>query len=168
MQGTKPLFSLIVVALLLTSISAVPPSFSIATSKISAPEPTREFRGAWVATVANIDWPSKPGLSTPEQQTELIAILDRSVQLHLNAVVLQVRPACDALYNSKLEPWSEYISGVMGQPPAPYYDPLEFAVAEAHKRGIELDFCRGVHGAPRGLRLQCTVELRERVDLAFA
>ncbi len=138
MQGTKPLFSLIVLALLLTSISAVPPSFSIATSKISAPEPTREFRGAWVATVANIDWPSKPGLSTPEQQTELIAILDRSVQLHLNAVVLQVRPACDALYNSKLEPWSEYITGVMGQPPAPYYDPLEFAVAEAHKRGIEL------------------------------
>ncbi len=102
------------------------------------PEPQREFRGVWVATVANIDWPSKPGLSTSDQQSELIAILDHAVRLHLNAVIIQVRPACDALYESKIEPWSEYLTGQQGKPPSPYYDPLEFAVAEAHRRGLEL------------------------------
>lgn len=102
------------------------------------PPVTREFRAVWVATVSNIDWPSKTGLSTWEQQAELIAILDKAVKLHLNAVVLQVRPATDALYASKLEPWSEYLTGQMGRPPEPYYDPLEFAVEEAHKRGLEL------------------------------
>jgi uncharacterized lipoprotein YddW (UPF0748 family) len=102
------------------------------------PEVRREFRGVWVATVANIDWPSKPGLSTEEQKGQLIAILDRAVRLKLNAVILQVRPACDALYASGIEPWSEYLTGVMGKAPAPYYDPLAFAVEEAHKRGLEL------------------------------
>jgi len=102
------------------------------------PEPAREFRGLWVATVNNIDWPSKEGLKTKEQQAELIAILDRAVALHMNAILLQVRPDCDALYESRLEPWSEYLTGVMGRAPFPYYDPLEFAVREAHKRGLEL------------------------------
>ncbi len=108
---------------------------------VSAQQPPvipREFRGAWVASVGNIDWPSKPGLSTPEQQTELLAILDRAVAVRLNAILLQVRPASDALYASKLEPWSEYLTGRQGQAPQPFYDPLEFAVAEAHKRGLEL------------------------------
>lgn len=98
----------------------------------------REFRAVWVATVSNIDWPSKQGLSTWQQQAELIAILDKSVALHLNAVILQVRPATDALYDSKLEPWSEYLTGQMGRAPEPYYDPLAFAIEEAHKRGLEL------------------------------
>ncbi len=98
----------------------------------------REFRGVWVASVGNIDWPSHKGMSTSEQQAELIAILDRASQLKLNAVILQVRPASDALYASRLEPWSEYLSGTMGQAPEPYYDPLLFAVNEAHKRGLEL------------------------------
>jgi uncharacterized lipoprotein YddW (UPF0748 family) len=102
------------------------------------PEVQREFRGVWVATVGNIDWPSRPGLSTAAQQRELIAILDRARALNLNAVVLQVRPATDALYASSLEPWSEYLTGTMGRAPAPYYDPLAFAVAEAHRRGLEL------------------------------
>ncbi|MBD2436795.1 family 10 glycosylhydrolase [Nostoc sp. FACHB-110] len=102
------------------------------------PSPTREFRGAWVASVANIDWPSKPGLSTNQQQAELIAILDRAAKLNLNAVILQVRPDCDALYQSSYEPWSEFLTGQMGKPPSPYYDPLAFAVTEAHKRGLEL------------------------------
>ncbi len=102
------------------------------------PLPPREFRGVWVATVANIDWPSKPGLPVEEQQAELIALLDKAVQMHLNAVVFQVRPACDALYNSALEPWSEYLTGQQGKAPEPLYDPLDFAVAEAHKRGLEL------------------------------
>jgi uncharacterized lipoprotein YddW (UPF0748 family) len=103
------------------------------------PPPIRpEFRGVWVATVENIDWPSQPGLSTRQQQQELIEILDRAVQLRLNAVILQVRPAADALYASPYEPWSEYLSGRMGRAPDPYYDPLEFAVTEAHRRGLEL------------------------------
>lgn len=104
----------------------------------SPPAPSREFRGAWIATVSNIDWPSAPGLSAKDQQSELIAILDRVKSLKLNAVILQVRPACDALYASALEPWSEYLTGVMGRPPSPRYDPLAFAVQEAHRRGLEL------------------------------
>ena len=103
------------------------------------PMPPREFRAAWVATVANIDWPSKPGLPTGEQQAEIIRILDRAAALNLNALVFQVRPAADAVYESKLEPWSPYLSGTMGEPPGPVtYDPLQFIVAQAHARGLEL------------------------------
>jgi uncharacterized lipoprotein YddW (UPF0748 family) len=98
----------------------------------------REFRGVWVATVGNIDWPSRPGLSSIRQQDELLQILDRAAKLRLNAVVLQVRPASDALYASPLEPWSEFLTGTMGQAPEPFYDPLAFAVREAHLRGLEL------------------------------
>ena len=98
----------------------------------------REFRAAWVATVANIDWPSKPGLSTEQQQTEAINLLDSAVILNLNAIVFQVRPQCDALYESDLEPWSYYLTGEMGTAPEPYYDPLAFWVEESHKRGLEL------------------------------
>lgn len=103
-----------------------------------APTPMREFRAAWIATVANIDWPSKKGLSTDEQKKELIAWLDKAVELNLNAVILQIRPSADALYASRIEPWSEYLSGTMGKPPKPFYDPLKFAVEEAHKRGLQL------------------------------
>ena len=98
----------------------------------------REFRAAWVASVGNIDWPSQPGLPVAQQKTELLNILNRAVELHLNAIILQVRPACDALYASKLEPWSYYLTGEMGKAPQPLYDPLAFAVAEAHQRGLEL------------------------------
>jgi len=102
------------------------------------PDASREFRAVWVATVVNIDWPSKPGLSTEAQKAELIAILDKCKDLNLNAVVLQVRPQCDAMYDSKIEPWSEFLTGTMGKAPDPYYDPLAFAIEEAHKRGMEL------------------------------
>ncbi|HEX7942553.1 MAG TPA: family 10 glycosylhydrolase, partial [Gemmatimonadaceae bacterium] len=108
------------------------------TDSDTPPPVTREFRGVWVASVANIDWPSRPGLTPWQQQVELLEILNRAVELHLNAVVLQVRPAADALYPSKYEPWSEYLTGQMGAAPEPSYDPLAFAVAEAHKRGLEL------------------------------
>jgi uncharacterized lipoprotein YddW (UPF0748 family) len=104
----------------------------------SIPEVEREFRGLWVATVNNLDWPSQRNLTTREQQAELTVILDRAVKLRLNVVVLQVRPCCDAMYKSEIEPWSEYLTGQMGNPPKPYYDPLAFAVEEAHKRGLEL------------------------------
>lgn len=107
-------------------------------ANIVPPAADREFRGAWVATVNNIDWPSKPGLPVQQQQRELIQILDRCQQLKLNVVILQVRPACDALYPSPFEPWSEYLTGIQGGAPTPYWDPLAFAVAQAHARGLEL------------------------------
>ncbi len=102
------------------------------------PKADAEFRAAWIATVANINWPSKPGLSTAEQQKEAIALLDMLKQHNLNAVILQVRPQADALYKSELEPWSYFLTGKQGQAPDPYYDPLEFWVNAAHERGLEL------------------------------
>ncbi len=102
------------------------------------PSPPREFRGAWVATVANIDWPSRKGLTSEQQKKELLAILDQVAALKLNAVIFQVRPMCDALYASNLEPWSEFLTGTLGKAPSPLYDPLELAVREAHARGLEL------------------------------
>ena len=109
------------------------------TAADSAPPPVpREFRAAWVASVSNIDWPSRKGLTTQQQQAELIAILDKLVQLRMNAIVLQVRPAADALYQSSIEPWSDFLTGEMGRAPDPYYDPLAYATDEAHRRGLEM------------------------------
>ena len=102
----------------------------------AAAVPAREFRAAWVATVYNLDWPSRAGLPAAQQQAELRAILDRAAELKLNALLFQVRSACDALYRSEIEPWSAVLSGKQGA--APGYDPLEFAVSEAHARKIEL------------------------------
>lgn len=102
------------------------------------PEPRREFRGVWVATVYNLDWPSKPGLPVHQQKAELLEILDRAASLNLNAVVLQVRTMCDAFYDSPLEPWSYYLTGKVGEAPDPYWDPLEYAIDAAHRRGLEL------------------------------
>lgn len=104
--------------------------------QMSVPEPLREFRGAWIAVVHNLDWPSSPGLSVRAQQAELTALLDKAVSLNLNAIVFQVRPEGDAVYSSSIEPWSPYLSGSMGVSPG--YDPLAFAVKEAHRRGLEL------------------------------
>jgi len=96
-----------------------------------------EFRGVWVATVENIDWPSKRGLSNQIQKEEFIAILDRHQKNGMNAIIMQVRPSGDAFYPSTLEPWSEYLMGTQGLPPSPFYDPLEFMIHETHKRGME-------------------------------
>src|ERR1035437_670897 len=102
------------------------------------PRVAREFRGVWVASVRHLDWPSRPGLPPSLATAELIALLDRAAALGLNAVLLQVRPAGDALYSSKIEPWSEYLTGRQGMPPVPLWDPLRFAVEQAHARGLEL------------------------------
>ncbi len=104
---------------------------------VSAQSPKREFRGAWIATVANIDWPSKPGLPSVEQKQQFIRLLDQLQSLGCNAVIVQIRPACDALYKSEKEPWSYYLTGSQGEPPFPYYDPLVFMINEAHKRNLE-------------------------------
>lgn len=98
----------------------------------------REFRAAWVATVGNINWPSKPGLSNEEQQAEALALLDYLKDHHFNAVVFQVRPQADALYKSDIEPWSYWLTGQQGKAPSPFYDPLEFWIKAAHDRGLEL------------------------------
>ncbi len=125
------------------------------------PSPLREMRGVWVATVDNIDWPSKPGLDTKTQQKEIIAILDKVESLNMNAVIFQVRPQADALYKSTLEPWSYYLSGEQGKAPNPYYDPLEFWIKEAHKRGIEVHAWfnpyRAAHPASKGSKAENSV-----------
>ena len=97
----------------------------------------REFRGVWVATVENIDWPSSKNLTTEQQKKELVKLLDLFKNLNFNAVVFQIRPAADAFYNSKFEPWSSYLTGTNDKAPFPYYDPLAFAISETHKRGME-------------------------------
>lgn len=99
--------------------------------------PKRELRAAWIATVANIDWPSRPGLPVDSQKAEYVRLLDKLKSLGMNAVVVQVRPAADAFYASDIEPWSYWLTGEQGKAPVPWYDPLAFMIAEAHKRGME-------------------------------
>jgi uncharacterized lipoprotein YddW (UPF0748 family) len=100
----------------------------------------REFRAAWIPSVVSENsWLAQlTGKSTAEQKAALVAMLDRAVQLRLNAVIFQVRPSCDALYASSLEPWCEHLTGIQGRAPQPFYDPLAFIIEEAHKRGLEL------------------------------
>jgi uncharacterized lipoprotein YddW (UPF0748 family) len=100
------------------------------------PPAPRELRAAWVATVDNIDWPSKKGLPVEQQKQELASIVATAARLHLNALLFQVRPECDALYPSELEPWSEYVSGQQGRAPEPAWDPLRALLDAAHARGI--------------------------------
>jgi len=127
MYRNKPFFLFILLVLL---------SSSVFSQEQLAPK--REFRGIWVATVANIDWPSKPGLSTEQQKAELIKILDAHQKSRMNAIMFQIRPATDAFYGKGRELWSRYLTGKQGKAPDPYYDPLEFAIEECHKRSIEL------------------------------
>ena len=110
----------------------------LALGPVGLPPIEREFRAAWVATVDNIDWPNRRGEDPETERRELIHILDTAHKLHLNAIVFQVRPSADAMYPSEYEPWSEYLTGRQGRAPIPPWDPLAFAIAEAHKRGLEL------------------------------
>lgn len=104
---------------------------------LAQPSPQFEFRAVWIATVENIDWPSKKGLPVEEQKAEYTRLLDMHKRNGMNAVVMQIRPVSDAFYPSQYEPWSEYLNGKQGLPPTPYYDPLEFMIEETHKRGME-------------------------------
>lgn len=96
------------------------------------------MRAAWIATVANIDWPSNPNLSTTKQKEELLTMLDGLAKNNINTVIFQARPTADALYLSTLEPWSRYLTGRQGTKPEPYWDPLAFLVEEAHRRCMEV------------------------------
>ncbi|WP_374948911.1 glycoside hydrolase family 10 protein [Mucilaginibacter sp.] len=101
-------------------------------------EPKREFRGVWIASVVNLDWPQNARGGSEQQKKDLINQLNSHQQTGINAIMFQVRPAADAFYAKSREPWSKYLTGVQGQAPNPFYDPLEFATTEAHKRGMEL------------------------------
>lgn len=98
-------------------------------------ESTREMRAVWVASVYNLDWPSKKGLPRDEQKQEFIQLLDDIKAMNMNTVIMQIKPTADAFYPSKFGPWSEYLTGIQGKDPG--YDPLEFMIEEAHKRGLE-------------------------------
>ena len=99
--------------------------------------PKRELRGVWVATVSNIDWPSARNYNGIKQKNEFVDLLNSHQKTGINAVFVQIRTAADALYAKSPEPWSTFLSGLQGQPPSPYYDPLAFMIEESHARGIE-------------------------------
>lgn len=103
----------------------------------SMAQPKYEFRGAWIATVDNIDWPSRGNYNPTSQKEEFVKLLNMHKRNGLNAVIVQVRPASDAFFPSQYEPWSQWLTGVQGAPPTPFYDPLKFMIDETHKRGME-------------------------------
>ena len=104
---------------------------------VFAQEPGYEFRAAWVATVDNIDWPTRGNYNPASQKQEFIDLLNMHKKNGMNAVIVQVRPATDAFYPSQYEPWSQWLTGKQGRSPSPYYDPLKFMIEETHKRGME-------------------------------
>ena len=95
-----------------------------------------EFRGAWIASVHNINFPSRPGLPVEVQKREMRQLLDAARSVGLNAILFQVRPESDALYESSVEPWSRYLTGIQGMSPG--YDPLAFCIGEARQRGMKV------------------------------
>lgn len=112
-------------------------SFCLYFTAAAQSPPKREFRGAWIATYFGIDWPNSS--QTPAQQrAALITILNHHQATGINAVFLQVRSQCDAFYPSAIEPWSQYLTGKQGRAPSTAWDPLQFAIDECHKRGMEL------------------------------
>lgn len=111
--------------------------FILAFSQKSNAQSKYEFRGVWVATVDNIDFPSSRFLSSQAQRDEFIKLVEMNKRNGMNALIVQIRPASDAFYPSEYEPWSEFLTGKQGTPPNPYYDPLKFMITETHKRGME-------------------------------
>ncbi|MGL5381358.1 glycoside hydrolase family 10 protein, partial [Clostridium sp.] len=128
---------LIIIIILLISIRGIASTKSIDNRAMNELlyHPKYEFRSAWIATVYNLDWPSKPGLGIKEQKEEYTDLLDNLKGAGINAVVVQVRPCGDAFYSSKYAPWSEYLTGIQGKYPG--YNPLKFMIEETHKRGME-------------------------------
>jgi uncharacterized lipoprotein YddW (UPF0748 family) len=100
-------------------------------------QPTTEFRGVWIATVSNIDWPKTRTNDPEKQKADFIRLADLHKRNGMNVLVVQIRPAADAFYPSSLEPWSEFLTGKQGEAPNPYYDPVQFMIEETHKRGME-------------------------------
>ncbi len=113
-------------------------SLITAAASVAQPLPKKEFRGAWIATVINLDWPTSRNLTSAQQQSTLERLIDKLHAAGINAIFFQIRAESDALYDSPYEPWSYWLTGESGKAPSPFYDPLTFAVQEAHKRGMEL------------------------------
>ncbi|MBL8525909.1 MAG: family 10 glycosylhydrolase [Betaproteobacteria bacterium] len=139
-KARQCLISALVCGIFVLSSCTTPPvgEGTGAVASDTPPPAPREFRAAWVATVANIDWPSKRGLPVEQQKREIVQIVERARELNLNALIVQVRPSADAIYPSNFEPWTEYLTGETGKPPQPFYDPLQMWIEESHSRGIEL------------------------------
>ena len=152
---------LLVIAVILPILIQCSRKSSIIKSKWPNDAPTiapkREFRAAWVATVDNIDWPSKKGLSSEKQQQEFVDILNNHQKIGINAVLVQVRAASDAFYARSAEPWSEWLSGEQGKAPSPVYDPMRFMIEESHSRNMEfhawLNLNRGLHKVAKSVAL---------------
>ena len=127
---------LLLVAALASACSETGTGPGITEPDTIAPPIQREMRGLWVATVANIDWPTRATLTADQQRAEMVDILTRAAATGVNTIVFQVRPAADALYSSAIEPWGAMLTGTQGRDPG--YDPLAFAIEQAHARGMEL------------------------------
>jgi len=131
-----PRLQLLLALFLLASVQPALAQFRV--EAVQADAPKQEFRGAWIATVINLDWPTSRTAGTEFQKIQLVTMLDKLKDAGINAVFFQVRSEGDAMYDSPFEPWSYYLTGQQGKAPEPYYDPLAFAIEEAHKRGMEL------------------------------
>ena len=157
-----------VVAVLVLSSLFIYPSMAQNFIPDNGISPKYEMRAGWVASVANIDWPSRKGLSVEQQKAEYIAILNKSQEVGINALFVQIRPATDAFYHSQYDPWSEFLTGKQGQYPG--YDPLQFMLEETHKRGIEFHAWLNPYRAVFDIR-KSSIDLnhitRRRPDLFF-
>jgi uncharacterized lipoprotein YddW (UPF0748 family) len=134
-----------------------------AEAQVVFPDPPREFRAVWIATVYNIDWPRSRTASVATQQTQLRDLITRAANNNMNAIIMQIRPAGDALYQSSLEPWSFYLTGREGRAPSPLWDPLAFAITEAHARGIELHAWLNPYRAKAGTYTHATNHASTRI-----
>jgi len=122
------------IAALVAALLAAAPAQACRRADPAAPK--RQLRAMWVATVLNMDWPSKPGLPVAEQKAQYVRLLDQAKRFGFNAVIVQIRPTADAFWPSSFEPWSDWLTGTQGRDPG--YDPLAFLIAQAHARGLEL------------------------------
>lgn len=167
MKSKLSLVVITILSILTFSCSSIKPT--IDEDQRTHPTIDREFRAAWVATVANINWPSEPGIPVYQQKQEAIELLDLLKNTNFNAVIFQVRPQADALYKSDLEPWSYYLTGQQGEAPEPFYDPLEFWVDEAHKRGLELHVWLNPYRAhhPNGAEVTSSSIVNTKPELAL-
>ncbi|MBU1064880.1 family 10 glycosylhydrolase, partial [bacterium] len=132
----------------LKNISMIIGLLFLSITSIAEQAPKYEFRAAWIATVLRLDWPKSSTITT--QKSQLISILDGMQKANMNAAIFQIRPVCDAFYASEIEPWSNWLTGTEGRAPDPYYDPLTFAIEEAHNRGIELHAWFNPYRAKKG------------------
>tara|TARA_R110000868_G_scaffold410693_4_gene699801 strand:+ start:31728 stop:33719 length:1992 start_codon:yes stop_codon:yes gene_type:complete len=155
MQSKKPF--LLVIAILISA--------NLTAQVTEAPK--KEFRATWMATVINLDWPASGSLPVNFQKISLTDRLDDMKEVGINAVFFQIRTEGDALYDSDIEPWSKYLTGEEGKAPDPYWDPLEFVIEEAHKRGMELHAWLNPYRAMRSIPNDFTQKVSTELDPKF-